>query len=123
MMELNKVKYLYSVHKESDGMHCERFPVVYANKTFFYYKVPGSDYLRTAQVGAVREKFENKHYKLLLGRYASLMFFDASEFDKDVASSEMARLLKEEKRRNIDENIAALQKSLDAQKKALEEVE
>jgi len=52
---LSKHKYIYGVKKNNLGeVIVERWPVIYTNKSFVYYKTPSADALKISKTKAVR---------------------------------------------------------------------
>ena len=61
-----KAKYIYRVYCAADDVvHVEKYPVIYVNKMYLYYKVPGDEYLHCVGMKLVNENIESVDSKCL----------------------------------------------------------
>lgn len=76
---LSKQKYIYTVYISKDGViHSEKFPVIYINKTYVYYKTPEKEnltYRYIAEVYDSLEKFPEEKIYSLYDNYCPRTFF------------------------------------------------
>lgn len=59
---LSKQKYIYCVYSENildDKVHIERFPIIYINNKYVYFKVPGNESLTLKSISSVKDSLES----------------------------------------------------------------
>lgn len=71
--KLSKLKYVYKVHQDSkDNIHLEKYPIIYINKYYVYYKANGDQMLNILSTRNIEEKFPDNYD---FGRYNSIYFW------------------------------------------------
>lgn len=55
---LSKIKYIYRVYKADNKFHCEKYPVIYMNKTEIYFKTGRKSDLSIILFDQLYENFE-----------------------------------------------------------------
>ena len=56
---LSKYKYIYVITCDGDRLHCEKFPVIYLNLQYVYYRQNGCDELKKICFGSVRDTIDD----------------------------------------------------------------
>ena len=81
--KLSKLKYVYKVHQDSkDNIHLEKYPIIYINKYYVYYKANGDQMLNILSIRNIVEKFPD-NYDFV--RYNSIYFwFSDSKTQEEV---------------------------------------
>ena len=71
--KISKLKYVYKVHQDAqDNIHLEKYPIVYINQYYVYYKANGDQMLHILSIRDIKEKFpENYDFR----RYNALYFW------------------------------------------------
>lgn len=115
---LSKQKYIYYVHK-SDGYetHIERFPIVYINSKYVYFKRAGQDQLGCRFISEVKDSLTdifNIDYQFIYehNRY----FWNPEENPNEV----VAELKKKADEKRIKQNKSWAEKELERAKQAYE---
>lgn len=71
-MELSKRKYIYHVHSNGkDAIHSERFPIIYVNKAFCYFKKSSSAELSWISTGSIKDRL-NKDSNIKLNCFKEI---------------------------------------------------
>lgn len=131
---LSKRKYIYAIHISADKtLHCERYPVIYINQIYVYWRRPGDAHLESSKLYRVKPFFDealkceiiDKYYGEAIGYglYRMVWSIDLEEFktfrDELYKDAEKKYLQKE-----LDEQIRESEKLfarfLDAKEKANE---
>ena len=86
--ELSKYvhKYIYNIYIAGGVFHCERFPIVYANLKYFYYK-RSEDMLDCLTFSKVNKAYSLSDLKLVsnTNAYFNRYYLNVSEFSKEEA--------------------------------------
>jgi len=88
--ELSKYvhKYIYHIYTKSGVFHCERFPIVYINSDYVYFKTSGVKLLEHCKVENVIKPYSTSDLKFtssIFGDYFSKYYLDISEFSAEDA--------------------------------------
>lgn len=96
---LSKQKYIYVIYASSDKViHCQRFPIVYLNSEFLYFKTNQSKRLECIKTERVQDEFISPSSH---GHYTQYFFkvenFNSKEVTEYVYKGERELKLKKEK--------------------------
>lgn len=119
---LSKQKYIYYVYDADAGktMHIERFPVVYINSKYVYYKHSRKHELEKVYLGDVKDTLANvfeKDYKFVYSR--DRYFWNTAENPEEV----VATLKKVADERRIEKNKSWAEKELERARRAYEDAQ
>ena len=88
MKEEKQPKYIYQIYTSGGVFHCERFPVVYYNSDYVYFKRGGLKLLEYQKTVNIRGKYSISELKFSsFSDYFNRYYFDVSEFSAEEAST------------------------------------
>ena len=116
--ELSKVKYIYRIYEAHDGLlHLQKYPVIYINKKYVYFKTAKSDKLDFILIGNVVSDFY-KTYKSKYYTYNITAKFDEYFWDYNDSIQELFLELKEKRYSVLNQRrLESLQKKYEEAKK------
>ena len=131
---LSKCKYIYRVYvSKTDEFHCEKYPIVYANNRYAYFKITGDERLNEISIARVLDNINDIPNDIPFYRGSSIYFWSDNcitkeTFDIFKKKMEVDRLKRE--MRQIENRLAYLKRSyelsapkMEVLKKQLEELE
>jgi len=79
---LSKHKYIYQIYTSDGVFHCERFPIVYSNTEFVYFKRNGSHSLNSVKFYSIQNPYSLSDLKFISreSTYFSSYYLDVSDF-------------------------------------------
>ena len=80
---LSKYKYLYRIYEANKNINMEKYPIIYSNKSYMYYKTGKGDALSYIKLDDVSSKYEDKSLKELNYYRRSIWVLNVSEFDME----------------------------------------
>lgn len=86
-VNLSKMKYIYKIYESKDGvLHCEKFPIIYVNKKYVYFKSDDSGMLDFTTTEYVLDNLSSCENVGVLCRYFWNIDddFDLNEFQKEL---------------------------------------
>ena len=73
------MEYIYRIYYANDTLNCERYPVIYENKEYIYYKTARKSELSYARRNRCYKSLDE--YKQGYVRYLDIMVFEAPKED------------------------------------------
>lgn len=90
--ELSKMKYVYRIYcNAKNEVHLEKYPVIYANEDFVYYKQNGN-----ARLSCIHRQFVHTDYPNYITKYLDSIFWVSDEKITNIyeyCKSEMDKLI------------------------------
>lgn len=116
---LSKQKYIYCVYSgKDDCLNVERFPIIYINNRYVYYKKPGSETLDYKSISFVKDSLNSlKDYEINHLRFQRELFWNVDENIPETLDS----LKKKYKDMKIKREKAEAKEQLDISKRIYEE--
>lgn len=102
--DISKIKKIYVLYSSNDAIiHCEEFPVAYANSKYIYYIQSGGDELMRVDTASVRNKLSSPDGILLIGTYVSRIgtryYLEVENFDSQAFTAAIYKNTIEDKNR------------------------
>lgn len=123
--KISKLKHIYQVRQDAENnIHIEKFPIIYINSKFIYYKANGDDMLSILPVKDIREKFPDDYD---VRRYNAIYFWFSAyksqrEIDEEI--NDLKYQIKEsEKTKKIKELNNSIRKKIEELQKMQKELE
>lgn len=124
---LSKQKYIYCVYAGKDDsildgkLHIERFPVIYINSKYVYFKFPGDEALTLEAISSVKDSLDSlTDYDIDCLRWNRKYFWvmdkNAPETLKEIKEKRNQKMLKEKKekaRQDLDNAKRLYEQALD----------
>ena len=55
---LSKIKHIYKIYRSPNNYwHCEKYPVIYVNKKYLYYKIGADEELVSKRIDYIQDSF------------------------------------------------------------------
>ena len=86
---IQQFKYIYHVYTSNGVFHCERFPIIYINSDYVYFKRSGIKLLDIQKIKNIRSKYSVSELKFVssINDYFNRYYLDVSEFSAEEASN------------------------------------
>lgn len=99
LSELSKRKYIYKIYQATDGMfHIEKFPIIYANSAYVYFKVANKQELQHVRLQYIKDDITDLSFLNNCCNRNGLYVWN----DPRVSESELDQKAKEFKRKQLD---------------------
>ena len=93
---LSKYKYVYTIYKDNDTINVEKFPIVYSNSEYVYYKFASKNELSKINIREVDEKYNGITTAILDKlKYSRIYLLDINGFDIEEAKLHFYKKSKE----------------------------
>lgn len=117
MKTMSKQKYIYYVYESDKTLHIEKFPIIYINSEFVYFKTGRKNALENVRTSRVKDNLEDifkhdYHFVWREDRY----FWNSVENPEEV----VAELKRKADEKRIAENKSWAERELENAKKAYE---
>lgn len=99
--KLSKLKYIFEIYTDYMGnIHCEKFPIIYINEHYVYYKKSGDDMLTYVPVSNIlssfRQAIEDEEINII-GDYITGYIFKAWLWSEEPDISDLYEIIKKKK--------------------------
>ena len=90
--KLQQFKYIYNIYISSGLFHCERFPIVYLNSDYVYFKRNGRQLLDYQKTENIRKQYSISELEFLNSKNSFNRFYlDVSDFLIEEANDFLAK--------------------------------
>lgn len=114
-----KAKHIYKIYESNNTFNIEKYPVIYANKEFVYFKVPGSNHLNHINTKYIIADFEKFYFDCNYSIYNGCHNFFA-RFFLDVDEEKIRSMYPELKQKR---NALAKEKELNKIKSQIDDLQ
>ena len=115
---LSKQKHIYVITYDGERLHCEKFPVIYLNLQYVYYRQNGCDELKKICFGSVRDTIDDADL-VYLDRYGKRYVWNVP---KDF-NEKNAEYMKDVKKKKLKITYERLKKDCEYAKRCFEDAE
>lgn len=123
MAELSKRKYVYALYKASDQtIHVEKYPVVYVNSEYCYFKTARLSTLHVETTRHIHEELTDRLLKDILNGWRAYLWVADEDLVRVMNEANEAKKAKDEQEaiRKIKNEYALAQRRMELAKKAYE---